>query len=468
MKYSTLFRIMLGACVSAGSVTALAQAPEPSISVKPALAAAVQTLDFREVISRAKDKVFPAVVYIRALRENLERGERVSEEVSGSGVVISPDGEVITNWHVVDKATRVRCLLSDGRHFDAEVLGTDKDTDLALLRLRRTQGEDSMPHATLGDSSTLAEGDFVMAMGAPWGLNRSVSIGIIACVRRFLPEASEYSLWLQTDASISPGNSGGPLVNTAGEVIGINARGTIMGGDLGFAVPAETVRFVASQLRTHGVVKWSWTGLQLQALRDFNRNMYFDGTQGVVVSGTDPESPARRAGFLPRDRILAVNDEPLTALTEEDLPAVRRLLGLLPKGTPARFAVLRDGQELTVELTPREKGRVEGEELDCPRWDLTVKVINQFDNADLHFYRPEGVFIYGIKDPGNAANSDLRVRDIVVRIDGKEVKTLADVAAIHKEALANMERKSRVVFTVMRGGQTRQVVLDFARDYKRD
>ncbi len=468
MKYSTLLRMMLGACVSAGSVTARAQGSEPGISVKPALAAAVQTPDFREVISRAKDKVFPAVVYIRALRENLERGERVSEEVSGSGVVISPDGEVITNWHVVDKATRVRCLLSDGRHFDAEVLGTDKDTDLALLRLRRTQGEDIMPHAALGDSSTLAEGDFVMAMGAPWGLNRSVSIGIVACVRRFLPEASEYSLWLQTDASISPGNSGGPLVNTAGEVVGINARGTIVGGDLGFAVPAETVRFVASQLRAHGVVNWSWTGLQLQALRDFNRNMYFDGTQGVVVSGTDPESPARRAGFLPRDRILAVNDEPLTALTEEDLPAVRRLLGLLPKGTPARFAVLRDGQELTVELTPREKGRVEGEELDCPRWDLTVKVINQFDNADLHFYRPQGVFIYGIKDSGNAANSNLRVRDIVVRIDGKEVKTLADVAAIHKEALANIERNSRVVFTVMRGGQTRQVVLDFARDYKRD
>jgi len=134
----------------------------------------------------------------------------VAQEVAGSGVIISKGGEVLTNWHVVDKAIEVRCLLSDGRPLDAKVLGTDKDTDLALLQLEKPSGGALLPMAALGHSSLLKEGDFVMAMGAPWGMARSVSIGIISCTARFLATSSEYSLWLQTDASICPGNSGGP------------------------------------------------------------------------------------------------------------------------------------------------------------------------------------------------------------------------------------------------------------------
>src|SRR5205814_149670 len=136
---------------------------------------------------------------------------------------------------------------------------------------------------TMGDSKRLAEGEFVMAMGAPWGLSRSVSIGIISCVDRYLDEASEYSLWLQTDASISPGNSGGPLVNTDGEVIGLNARGSMQGGDMGFAIPSATLKTVVPHLRDEGQVPWLYSGLKLQPLRDFNRDMYFDGDAGVVI-----------------------------------------------------------------------------------------------------------------------------------------------------------------------------------------
>jgi S1-C subfamily serine protease len=424
-------------------------------------------LDFRQVISGAKDKVFPAVVYIKCLQETHESGQKISQEVAGSGVIISPQGEVLTNWHVIDKAVEVRCLLLDGRALDAKIVGSDKDVDLALLQLAAPAGAE-VPYAVLGDSETLKEGDFVMAMGAPWGLSRSVSMGIISCAKRFLPGASQYSLWLQTDASISPGNSGGPLVNTAGEVVGINARGAMSGGDMGFAVPASIIRDIVAQLRQYGKMNWSWTGLQLQALKDFDRNIYFEGTEGVIVAETDPESPARRAGLQARDRLLRIGGRPVTALTAEDLPAVRRLIGLLPKHQKVKIDFLRGDKPMTVEIEPREKGKVEGAELDCPRWDLTVREINQFDNPDLFFYRDKGVFIYGVKSPGNAGAAGLRPQDVIVKIDDKDVATLDDVRAIHKAALEGLKTKTRAIFSVLRNGLVRQVVLDYSRDYSKE
>jgi len=446
------------------AVGCTAQAPAPPAPPAPRTP---QAADFREVVKRAKDRVFPAVVFIKCIKESYESGKKISQEISGSGVITSADGELLTNWHVVDKAIEIRCLLLDGRTFEAKALGTDKDTDLAVLKMKLPAGA-TVPYASLGDSSRLKEGDFVMAMGAPWGLSRTVSIGIVSCARRFLPDHSEYSLWIQTDAAISPGNSGGPLVNTNGEIVGINTRGVLVGGDMGFAIPGETVKLFVPQIREHGKVDWSWTGLQLQPLRDFNRNIYFEGTQGVIVAGTDRESPARLAGILPRDRILRVNGKELDALTEENLPAVRLALGRLPKNAPAEFVLLRAGESVTVSITPREKGKVEGEEFDCPRWDLTVKTVNQFDNPDLYFFRNEGVFIFGIKHPGNASESGLHTDDIIIAIDGREVTTLEDVRRIHEESLQNLEEKHRILFTVLRNGLRRQVVLDYYRDYEKD
>lgn len=427
----------------------------------------VPEIDFRQVVQRAKDKVFPAVVFIRCLRETHDAGKRVTQEVSGSGVLISEDGEILTNWHVIDKATEVRCLLYDGTHYTADILGSDKDIDLALIRLRRDSGADALPFARLADSNLVTEGDFVMAMGAPWGMSRSVSIGIISSVRRYLPENSEYSLWLQTDAAISPGNSGGPLVNTDGEVVGINTRGVMAGGDMGFSVPSNTIGLLLPRLRETGQVQWSWTGLQLQPLRDFDRNMYFEGTHGVMVAGTDPDSPARRAGIEARDRIVEIGGQTVAALTAEDLPRIRRMLGLLPENIATSFVVERGAERLTLELTPRDKGRVEGEELDCPRWDLTVKAINQFDNPDLHFHRQHGVFILATRYPGNASTAGLRSQDILLEVDGRSVETLDDVRTIHAQTLEALPDKRRLLLKVLRNGQTRQVVLDISRDYER-
>jgi len=456
--------LTFGVAIATGSLIAHAQSLPASASPADKAQAA---LDFRQVIADAKEKVFPAVVYIRCLRESMEGGKKETQEVSGSGVIMTPDGEVITNWHVIDKASSVRCLLSDGRAFRATIVGSDKSTDLAMLRLQLEPGSPPLPHATFGDSSSLNEGDFVMAMGAPFGLNRSVTIGIIACTTRYLEDISEYSLWLQTDASINPGNSGGPLVNTLGQVIGINTRGSQMGGDMGFAVPSKAVRVVADQIRLQGEVAWSWTGLQLQPLRDFNKNTYFDGTEGVIVAATDPDSPARAAGFEPRDRLTSVNGEKITALTAEELPAVQMTLGLLPKDTPASFTVLRGSETKEIKVSPRAKGKVEGEELDLPRWDFTAKSINQFDNPDLYFHRKEGVFVFGLKYPGNAGNAGLRQKDIITQIEGQPVTSMDQLRALHKTAIENVSAKNRYVFTVLRGGLQKQIVLDFARDFSK-
>jgi len=467
----TLCHMLAAACLAAGLAPALPWRAGSGVAAAAPAAdaeAALARFDFRQVISAAKDKVFPAVVYIKCLQETHESGRKISQEAAGSGVIISPGGEVLTNWHVVDKAVEIRCLLLDGRAMDAKTVGSDKDTDLALLQLELPAGTACVPHAVLGDSERLKEGDFVMAMGAPWGLSRSVSMGIISCSRRFLPGASQYNLWLQTDASISPGNSGGPLVTTEGEVVGITTRGAMFGGDLGFAVPASIVRDIIPQFRECGKVNWSWTGLQLQPLKDFDRNMYFEGAEGVIVAETDPESPARRAGIQARDRILRIGGRPVTAQTAEDLPAVRRLIGLLPKHQKVSMDVLRGSRALSVEIEPREKGKVEGAELDCPRWDLTIREINQFDNPDLYFYRAKGVFIYGVKAPGNAEAAGLRPQDIIVRIDGRDVAALDDVRALHKEALENLKTRSRIILQVLRNGLARQVVLDYSRDYAKE
>jgi serine protease Do len=426
-------------------------------------------VDFRQIVQGAKGKVFPAVVFIKCLRESHESGRKITQEVFGSGVLISPDGEMLSNWHVVDKAVEVRCLLYDGTNYTAEVIGTDKDTDLALLRLKLPEERtEPLPFAELGESSGLKEGDFVMAMGAPWGLSRSVSIGIISCTRRFLRNSSEYSLWLQTDASISPGNSGGPLVNTAGQIVGINTRGGTSGGDMGFAIPADVIRFLVPQLREHGQVNWSWTGLQIQPLKDFQRDVYFEGDRGVIVSETDHESPARRAGIRSRDRLLRINDLEVNVITEEDLPAARRALGSLPKNEPVQLTLMRDGKEIVVPMTPRAKGKVEGEELECSRWNMTVKTINQFDNESLYNIRKEGVFLYGVRHPGNAADAGLRPEDIIVQIGQKKITTLEDVKAAYDEAIANVATEHRVQVVVLRNGLMMYRVLDFSRNYEKE
>ena len=372
---------------------------------------------FQQIVSEAGGKVFPAVVYIQVVTGNLKSGRAQNDVVSGSGVLITPDGELLSNWHVVDKAQSIRCLLNDGRAFTAKVVGLDKDLDLSLLKLDLPEGTPPLPYAAIDYEDRLTEGDFVMAMGAPWGLNRSVSIGIVSCASRYLPEGT-YSLWYQTDASISPGNSGGPLVNTDGKVVGINTLGMLMGG--------------------------------------------------VIVSGTEPGSPARKAGFLPNDRIVAIDGKPVTVGTNEEMPGFRRMLGLLPFGKPVAFTVVREGETVVIDAAPVAKGEVEGEEVSCPRWGFTAKAINRFDTPNLHYYRNSGVYIYGVSDFGNAAQAELRPNDILVSIDGEPVNTPAELETLYRKAMERLDTNPKATFAVLRNGRMIQRVMDFSNDYEKE
>jgi len=425
--------------------------------------------DIQAMIERAKEKVFPTLVYVKPIREDYSEGKKQRVVVSGSGVIISPDGYVVTNNHVAEKAVEIRCVLFDNTMLKADLIGTDKDTDLALLKLKPETPGTTFPYAALADSDRVVEGRFVMALGSPWGLKRSISLGIVSSAERFLDEDSEYSLWIQSDAALNPGNSGGPLINTDGEVIGINTMASMYGGDMGFSIPSNTVRYVIAQLKEHGEVKRSWTGLRLQPLRDFDSDSFFEGDRGVLVASVDPGSPAEKAGLAVGDLILSVNGEPIDGLYNENLPRIRTLLGRLPTDRAVDFVIERAGTPMTLSLTASQKGLVEGEDLELKRWNMTVKSITEHADPELYYYVKQGVYVQGVSYPGNAAMAGFSgCGEIILKVDGKEVKTLDDIRRIYDEIMADTHRKKRVAFEIMRGGMPSMLVLDYARDYDKE
>ena len=420
------------------------------------------TPDFRQVVSEAKAAVAPSVVFIRVIYNDTESGRNRKGVASGSGVIVSKDGEVLTNHHVVDKTSEIRCQLADGRAFTAKVLGKDKDLDIALLKLDMPEGTD-VPVAELSPRR-LEVGEVVLAMGAPWGLARSVSMGIVSCNDRFLEDCGDYTLWYQTDAAISPGNSGGPLVDTDGLVVGLNARGNLW-GDQAFTIPSETILEILPDLRKYGEAHWAWFGFKLQPLEDFKRNIRFDAKEGALVADVEPGSPAEKAGLKSNDLLLSVDEKKTTARFWEDIPAIERHLGRREFEKPCKFKVVRDGKDVEISVAPTEKGKVEGEEFACGRWGLTAKEINRFYNPDLIFFAPEGgVYVSGLAWDGNADSCGFNSGDIIVSIGGKPVKTVAEVKAVYEDSIAKLEERTRLPFVVMRRGRRTTLVLDYTED----
>lgn len=422
--------------------------------------------DFRDSISDAKSAVFPSLVYVRVITEGTADGKIEKFESSGSGVIITADGEFLTNHHVVDRASRIRCQLTNGDIYDAKLIGKDKDLDLALLRLEAPAGT-VFPTAKLS-TKNLDIGAVVLAMGAPWGLARSVSMGIISCNDRYLEGAGDYTLWYQTDAAISPGNSGGPLVDTAGEVVGLNARGNMRGAQ-GFTIPSPIILEVLPNLREHGNAHWAWFGINWQPLKDFERDTAFDSTNGVIVAGTERQSPARLAGLEPNDRVVAIDGVPVTAVFREDIPALNRALALREWDKGVKFDYIREGKAKSVVITPKSKGDVEGKEVEFKRWGFTVKEINRFDTPDLAFFAPEGgVFVSSVSWDGNADNAGFKTRDIIKSIAGKEVRSIGELEKMYEDALKNIESRFQVSVEVMRKSRKVQLVLNYRTDPEKE
>ncbi len=433
--------------------------PEPPVS------AGEERLDFQRIIETAKRRVYPALVFVKPVQEDLSEGESRHVEVLGSGVIFRPDGYVVTNHHVAEKAKEIRCVLGDRRQVAARVVGKDKATDLAVLRLEVPPGE-TLPTAELGSSAALEEGQFVMALGSPYGFERSISLGIVSNARRHLdPESHPYNNWIQTDAAINPGNSGGPLVDTQGRVVGINTLVIRLANNLGFANPVDVVKRVIERLMRDGRYARARHGITLRALVDYMQNTVFPGEHGVIVDDVAPDSPALAAGLVKGDRLLAVAGQATDGRYLEDLPALRTLLADLAPGEAVELAYERGGERRTATLVPEADDEGDEDGVECDRWDVTFQRISATETPTLAFHRSKGVYVLGVSEPGNADDAGLLPQDVVLTIDGREVRDLAGVRAVYESVLREPRPKKRVLLEVLRNGLHRWLALDYEKQY---
>ena len=313
---------------------------------------------FNTLLADLAEQLKPALVSVRVRRaagkdkEDEAPGE--PRRSSGSGFLIDPGGLLVTNAHVVEDADWLQVRLADGRRFTGRVVGLDARVDLALVRI---DGATGLPTLPLGDSNRLRVGEFVMALGHPFGLEQSVSFGIVSRKGAPLVVAAPGFDWIQTDAAVNPGNSGGPLVNMAGQVVGVNTMAA-RNGSIGFAIPSNLVKLLVPQLATTGKVEWGWLGVSItEVAEDDLGRLKLREAKGVLVRGVLPGEPADRGGVQADDVIVALDGTPMQAP-----PDLQRLVSVTPVGTRVRVSVLRGGEPREIEVTiGRYKDRAERE-----------------------------------------------------------------------------------------------------------
>jgi serine protease Do len=341
----------------------------------------------------------------------------------GSGFIISQDGYILTNDHVVDGADEIKVKLSDGREFTGEIRGLDPKLDLALIKI--DAGED-LPVARLGDSEEIKVGEWVMAIGNPFGLEQTVTVGIVSAKGRVIG-AGPYDDFIQTDASINPGNSGGPLFNMQGEVIGINTAIVAQGQGIGFAIPVNMAKQIIPQLRDEGRVTRGWLGVTVQALnKELAESFDLDTTHGALVNEVIKDSPADKACLKRGDIIVEYDGKQVDELN--DLP---RLVAATPVDETVTVKVFRDGKERTIKV---KIGRLDDGEVALAADDeetggalgLTVANVTPELAERYSLEGDKGVLITRIDPEGPAAEANLRVGDLVIEADGKEVATVKE------------------------------------------
>jgi serine protease Do len=423
----------------------------------PALA--LEPDDLQARMLRARDRVFPALVHVEPIVEVFQRGERGRMAVTGSGAIISEDGLVLTNAHVVENAERVTCVLSDRREIPSEVVGRDEATDLAVLRLDASALEDSpVPVAVLGSSAELEVGQWVMAMGSPLGLARSVSLGVVSALDRYLPadqlpggaETGAFNTWIQTDAAINPGNSGGPLVDLEGRVVGINARAiTVLGENVGFAIPVDVAHRVIPDLVSEGRVARSYSGLHLQSLRALPESRRHEVPDGVIVGGVDEGSPAALAGIVTGDLILDWQGEPTVARFEDQLPEIRQIMASSEAGAQVSVTVWKEGRTLEISLAPVDRQSRVGDDFEAREWGFTTREVTEAFARDLNLVDARGVIVTGVKPGSFAEKAGINPRQVIIGLAEQPVETLEDFARIYREAV---EGRPEMILVETRAG----------------
>ena len=380
----------------------------------------------------------------------------------GSGFIISKEGYVLTNNHVVDHADKVMVKLNDRRELEAEVIGTDERTDVALLKIKA----DNLPIVQIGNPQTLKVGQPVLAIGSPFGFDYSATAGIVSAKSRALPNES-YVPFIQTDVAINPGNSGGPLFNSDGQVIGINSQiysrsGGYMG--LAFAIPIDVAMDVVEQLKDNGKVSRGYLGVMTQ---DVDRNLAeaygLSKPMGALVAKVLPDTPAEKAGLKEGDVILALNGQEIGLASE--LP---QLIGRTKIGKKVPLSLLREGKKIElpfdVASLPEDEVDTEKQATEPDLNSLGIGLRNLTEQEKTQLKLDDGVVVLRLAEDGAAAEAGIRPNDVIIHVNNQRVKDTQEFIKIAKKLPAN----KAVPVLISRAGQPRILALRIEGTDKKD
>jgi len=382
----------------------------------------------------------------RFFGEPLPRGPHRQKSL-GSGFVVDREGYILTNNHVVESGDKIIVRLSDKKEFEAKLVGRDAKTDIAVIKI---DADIDLSTAPLGDSDKLEVGEWVLAIGNPFGLEHSVTSGIVSAKGRNIG-AGPYDNFIQTDASINPGNSGGPLINLRGEVVGINTAIFSRGGGnigIGFAIPINLVKELLPQLKSKGKVTRGWLGVVIQGVTPaIAESLGMDQARGALVANVSSDGPAQRAGVKIGDVIIEFGGQRVKE--SNDLPII---VARTPVGKEVSVIVLRDGKEVKLSVAVGELKEEEVIASTKGKGDLglTVQRVTSQIAESLGLERAEGVVITMVERGSPAEEAGLRPRDVILEIDRKSIRKLSD----YQKAITKIKKGKGVLFLVRRGETT--------------
>ncbi len=419
----------------------------------------------RAAVDHSVAVVKPALVRIQVVSTSYRDGREQKYQSTGSGVIITPEGHVITNHHVAGHATRLVCTLSTREEIDAELVGTDPLTDIAVIKLNPADGR-RFPIAPFGDSDSARVGDNVLSMGSPLSLSQSVTLGIVSNTEMVLPRRMGFGRfrldgedvgtlvrWIAHDAVIYPGNSGGPLVNMSGEIIGINEISIGLGG----AIPGNLAKQVAESIIDVGSVARSWIGVTVQPLLKHGER-----ERGILISGTVEGSPADDAGLESGDILLSMNGVETTVHFEEQLPEYNRLIAELPIGSKVATVVLREGREQRLTITTAEREKRLPDQREFKQWGITGRNISFITSKEMKRDDQNGVAVTSVRAGGSAGDAKPAIRrgDVIVSVGGVQVNSIEDLAEITREISEGADEPVPTLTTFERREESYVTVVD--------
>ena len=376
----------------------------------------------------------------------------------GSGVIVDPSGIVLTNAHVVERASEIEVSTADGKKHKAKLAGVDRKTDLAVLKL---QGGGPYPAANLGDSDTVKVGDWVLAIGSPFGLQKTVTAGIISAKGRSIGQGP-FDDFLQTDAAINPGNSGGPLVNMSGEVVGINsAILSRTGGNvgIGFSIPVNMAKRIYTELAAKGKVTRGWLGVSIQPLTpELAKGFGLKEPNGVLISDVMQQSPAAAAGIASGDVIIEFDKKKVDSPQE-----LQKVVAATPPGRAVPLKVWRDKSEKSLEIkigeTPDEAVALKSTNKSKTLLGLDVRPLTPELARQLNLRTPEGVIVFAVEEESAASEAGLQRGDVIREVNRQKVRSIQDFEKITKD----VKDGDRVTVLLQRGPQSLYVAFTVAR-----